>query len=203
MDMIRYSTMKNRKIDEAKDKIVDVGRRFSKYLRNDEYAKKLIQLILENMKKKGRTFGTYTGDQVSGGCNTHWSHIELKDLEVTLLFIFNYGSILRYDFSTLPTQKSNCKIILRTFEGFMIIEEIDLLYIESVKSRTEKSFKDKLQLCAKYEITDKSDAESIMGRIHTILIEKFEYDKLKSQKEPSSGLCICKLFLFRFYKKNC
>ena len=62
MDMIRHSTMKNKKIDEVKDKIVDVGRRFSKCLRNDEHAKKLMQLILENMKKKERPFNSYEQD---------------------------------------------------------------------------------------------------------------------------------------------
>ena len=41
----------------------------------------------------------------------------------------------------------------------MSIEEFDSLYIEAVKSRNEKSIKDKLQLDAKCEITDPSDAE--------------------------------------------
>ena len=43
-------------------------------------------------------------------------------------------------------------------------------------------------LCVQYQIKDPSDAESMNGKIHSVLIDKFEYNKFEEAKEPSSVL---------------
>ena len=188
MDMIRYETLNSRKIDDVKGKLIDVTRRLGRYLRDDAYAKQLVLYVTDNMKKKGRTFGAYKEDHVSGGWNSRWSTIELQGLLYALLFIFNYGGILRYDFGSSPIQKSNTKITRRVYEGMMVLEELDILYLKQVKARNEKSIKDKMTLCAKFEINDPGDEESITGKIHSVLITKFKYKEFEDVKEPSSGL---------------
>ena len=80
----------------------------------------------------------------------------------------------------------------------MVLEELDILYLQQVKARNEKSTKDVILLSAKFEINDPADGESIIGKIHSVLIEKFEFKKFEESKEPSSGLRIynsCKKFL--------
>ena len=188
MDMIRYQTLSSRKIDDVKGKLIDVNRRLGKYLRDDAFAKQLVLYVTDNMKKKGRTFGAYKEDQVSGGWNCRWSTIELQGLLYSLLFIFHYGGVLRYDFASSPIQKSNVKITKRVYEGMMVLEELDILYLQQVKARNEKAIKDKMALCGKFEIKDPADGESIIGKIHCVLIEKFKYRKFEDSKEPSSGL---------------
>ena len=188
MDIIRYQTINSRKIDEVKGKLINVNRRLGKYIRDDTFAKKLVLFVTNNMKKKGRTFGSYSQDQVAGGWNSRWSTIELQGLLYSLLFVFNYGGILRYDFGASPIQRSNVKIIKRVYEGLMILEELDILYLSHIKARNEKAMKDKLILCAKYQIKEPSDAATIVGKIHDVLKDKLQYDKFEDSKEPSSGL---------------
>ena len=109
----------------------------------------------------------------------------------SLLFTLTYGGILRYDFVSAPIQRSYVKITKRVHEGMMVLEELDILYLQQVKARNEKSIKDKILLCAKFDINDPADSESIIGKIHCVLMEKFEFKKFEDSKEPSSGLRIC------------
>ena len=70
----------------------------------------------------------------------------------------------------------------------MVLEELDILYLKQVKARNEKAIKDKMTLCAKFEIHDPADEESIIGKIHSVLVTKFDFKKFEDTKEPSSGL---------------
>ena len=183
--MIRYSTMNMSAITATADKIIDVKRRLSRYVRDSKKAEKVLIEIAKNKKKKGRTFGAYKDSDIIGGFNSRWSAVELNILLFALIFTNIYGNILRFDFNANILSASNINVIHRVWNELICEEELDIVFLSDIKSRAPKSIKDKLTICGEYAGDDK---HSTVAKIQMIINDKFNYQKNKKNKEPSSGL---------------
>ena len=158
MDLIRYSTMNMSSINQTTEKIIDVKRRLGRYVRDIDKAQEILLRIVADKKKKGRTFGAYKDSEIWGGFNCRWSQVELIILLYTLIFTNIYGPTLRFDFTVNLVSSGNLNVIHRVFNALIVAEELDILFIADIKSRSAKSIRDKLLLCGEYEGSDKNSA---------------------------------------------
>ena len=185
MDLIRYGTMDNKIMSDSARCIVDVARRCSIYLRNKEKARNLLFHIVNNKKVQGRLFDAYKDAEVHGGFHVQWSGGEIVCLRICVIFTFVYSGALRYDFAVSPKRSGNAGIIHEVYQSMIILEALDIAFMDEFRSRARKAIQDKLRWCIDYDISKGN--ETIID-IKNYLINKFGAKRLENLNEPSSCL---------------
>ena len=196
MDLIRYSTIENKAIQDAAASIVSIDRKLAAYLRDDNKAAELIVIITANKSKQGRLFGKNRDLAVigsSGNKNNKWSHPECIVLKVSLLFIVQFGGALRFDSNASPASQSNVNVIHRVYNALILKEDLDIAYSTDFRERKNKAIKDKLILCSKLKA---SEPNGVLLEIKTILVKHLKINQFR--KEPSSGLLFFVLSIYIF-----
>ena len=193
MDVIRYDTMDNEVMSESARCIVDVGRRCSIYIRSKEKARHLLMYIIGNKKIQGRLFGQFRDSDVCGGFHLQWSGGEIICLRVSVIFTYLFSGALRYDLAVSPIRSGNSGIIHKVYTAMIIIEELDIAFMDQFRSRSRKAIQDKLKWCIDY---DSSKGNEPIIDIKNYLIKKFGAKRLEDKGEPSSCLVFIHLFLF-------